>query len=58
MDSFHLIRFRIHMKQFLQKLHKKSNWLKRAGILAFLFFLLKGLVWVGIMIWAWFGLSD
>jgi hypothetical protein len=46
------------MKQFLQKLHNKGNWLKRAGILAFLFFLLKGLVWVGIMVWAWIGLTD
>jgi hypothetical protein len=46
------------MKQFLQKLHNQGIWLKRAGILAFLFFLLKGLVWIGIMVWAWMGLTD
>jgi hypothetical protein len=36
---------------------KKSGWMKKAGIAGFLFFLIKGLVWVGIGIWAWMGLS-
>ncbi|MEY3051763.1 MAG: hypothetical protein RLY31_1548 [Bacteroidota bacterium] len=30
----------------------KASWLKRIGILGFLFFLVKGLVWVGVILWA------
>lgn len=33
---------------------KQSNlkrWLKRVGIAGFLFFLIKGLVWIGVFIW-------
>lgn len=36
---------------------KKVTWLKRGGIAVFLFFLLKGLVWLGIFAAAWFGLT-
>ncbi|MFN8208703.1 MAG: hypothetical protein U0T82_15030 [Bacteroidales bacterium] len=46
------------MKNIFQKLQNRGIWLKRAGILAFLFFLLKGLAWIGIAVWAWIGLSD
>lgn len=31
----------------------KSGFLKKAGIAGFLFFLVKGLIWVGIGVWAW-----
>ncbi len=30
-----------------------SHWLRRAGKLGFAFFLLKGLVWLGLMIALW-----
>jgi hypothetical protein len=29
-----------------------KKWIKRIGIAGFLFFLIKGLVWLGIFIWA------
>lgn len=37
--------------------NEKSNsklvlWLKRIGVVGFLFFLIKGLVWIGIFVWA------
>ncbi len=32
---------------------EKKGWLKKLGVFGFLFFLLKGLVWIGIAIWAW-----
>lgn len=32
---------------------EKKSWLKKVGVFGFLFFLLKGLVWIGIAIWAW-----
>jgi hypothetical protein len=31
---------------------KLAAWLKRIGVAGFLFFLIKGLVWIGIFIWA------
>ncbi len=31
----------------------KKTWLKKVGVYGFLFFLLKGLVWIAIAIWAW-----
>ncbi len=35
-----------------------SGWLKRTGLLAFVFFLVKGLVWLGVAgAAAWFGVS-
>ena len=32
--------------------NKMILWLKRVGVAGFLFFLIKGLVWIGIFIWA------
>ncbi|MEM9919150.1 MAG: hypothetical protein AAF990_13695 [Bacteroidota bacterium] len=31
---------------------KTKAWLKRIGWAGFLFFLIKGLVWIGIFLWA------
>ena len=31
----------------------KAKWLKRVGIWGFLFFLVKGLLWLGIAAWGW-----
>lgn len=31
----------------------KSKWLKRLGVAGFLFFLIKGLVWIGVAVLAW-----
>jgi hypothetical protein len=31
----------------------KSSWLKRLGVAGFLFFLVKGLVWLGVAVFAW-----
>ena len=35
-----------------QEVNKKKLWLKRFGVGAFMFFLIKGLVWLGIFIFA------
>jgi len=32
---------------------RTASWLKRIGIVGFLFFLVKGLVWVAVAIGAW-----
>jgi hypothetical protein len=32
---------------------RNYRWLKKVGFIGFLFFLIKGLIWVGIAIWAW-----
>jgi hypothetical protein len=44
------------MEQTVPK--KKTTWLKKLGVAGFLFFLIKGLVWIGIAVWAWLGLSS
>lgn len=31
---------------------KLKLWLKRVGVAGFLFFLLKGLAWIGVFLWA------
>lgn len=36
----------------LEMNNKLLTWLKRVGVAGFLFFLIKGLVWIGIFIWA------
>jgi hypothetical protein len=33
------------------------KWFKRIGIIGFFFFLLKGLVWIGVIIATWLGIS-
>lgn len=35
-----------------KKPSKFATWLKRVGVAGFLFFLIKGLVWIGIFLWA------
>lgn len=37
---------------------KTKLWLKRAGIAGFLFFLVKGLIWIGVAVWAGKALFD
>jgi hypothetical protein len=32
---------------------QKKKWLKRMGIWGFMFFLIKGLAWIGVAIWGW-----
>ncbi|WP_343634813.1 hypothetical protein [Fluviicola sp.] len=36
---------------------KRKKWLKRAGLAGFLFFLIKGLVWIAVALFAWKGCS-
>jgi hypothetical protein len=36
---------------------KRKKWLKRAGVAGFLFFLIKGLVWIAVALFAWKGCS-
>jgi hypothetical protein len=36
----------------------KIKWLKRIGIIGFLFFLIKGFAWLAILFLAWLGLSE
>ncbi|WP_300357409.1 hypothetical protein [Fluviicola sp.] len=40
-----------------QKALKRKKWLKRAGIAGFLFFLIKGLAWIAVALFAWKGCS-
>lgn len=32
--------------------NKTKQWLKRMGVAGFLFFLLKGIAWIVVMVWA------
>jgi hypothetical protein len=32
---------------------RRASWLKRIGVVRFLFFLVKGLVWIALAIGAW-----
>jgi hypothetical protein len=40
-----------------QKDQLKIKWLKRIGLISFLFFLAKGLVWIALFVLAWLGLK-
>lgn len=46
------------------KILKKDFWkgktglLKKIGIVGFMFFLIKGLIWVGVAIFVWLGISS
>ena len=40
-----------------EKALKRKKWLKRAGLAGFLFFLIKGLVWIAVALFAWKGCS-
>ena len=40
------------------KQNKTKLWLKRVGIAGFLFFLIKGLIWIGVAVWAGKALFD
>ena len=40
-----------------EKVLKRKKWLKRAGIAGFLFFLIKGLAWIAVALFAWKGCS-
>ncbi|TSJ39958.1 hypothetical protein FO442_16760 [Fluviicola chungangensis] len=40
-----------------EKALKRKKWLKRVGIAGFLFFLIKGLVWIAVALFAWKGCS-
>ncbi len=37
---------------------KKTNWLKRLGLMGFLFFLIKGILWLGLFAGIYFGLMN
>lgn len=41
-----------------QQHHKYKVWLKRLGIAGFLFFLIKGLAWIGVAVAVYFGLFN
>lgn len=41
-----------------EKALKRKKWLKRFGLAGFLFFLIKGLVWVAVGLFAWKGCSS
>lgn len=40
-----------------EKSLKRKKWLKRFGIAGFLFFLIKGLAWIAVALFAWKGCS-
>ena len=40
-----------------EKALKRKKWLKRAGFAGFLFFLIKGLAWIAVVLFAWKGCS-
>jgi hypothetical protein len=33
--------------------HRRLTWFKRIGLLGFTFFLIKGLIWLGVLAGAW-----
>jgi hypothetical protein len=35
---------------------RKAKWLKRIGIIGVIFFLLKGLAWIALLVITWLGL--
>jgi len=37
---------------------KKTNWLKRLGLMGFLFFLIKGILWLVLFAGIYFGLMN
>jgi hypothetical protein len=39
----------------LDKKAKQKKWLKRIGVAGFLFFLIKGLIWIAVFLFAWKG---
>ncbi len=39
------------MRALAMKLPVAPRWVKKAGMWGFLFFLVKGLVWIGIALW-------
>nr|WP_294861625.1 hypothetical protein [uncultured Fluviicola sp.] len=40
-----------------EKKLKRKKWLKRVGVAGFLFFLIKGLAWIAVVLFAWKGCS-
>jgi len=40
-----------------EKALKRKKWLKRVGVAGFLFFLIKGLAWIAVALFAWKGCS-
>jgi hypothetical protein len=45
------------MGEFQSKSTGKIKWLKRIGIIGFIFFLIKGLIWIAILVLTWIGLK-
>jgi hypothetical protein len=45
-------------EQVDEKTLKRKKWLKRVGIAGFLFFLIKGLAWIAVALFAWKGCSS
>jgi len=39
------------------KVLKLKLWLKKLGMIGFLFFLIKGLAWIGVAVFAWWKLQ-
>jgi len=46
--QYYLFAQAIHVKQQEQENNKLMAWLKKIGLAGFLFFLIKGLVWIAI----------
>jgi len=45
------------IRKYLSLKGNRAEWLKRIGIAGFLFFLIKGIIWIGIALFVWLGIS-
>ncbi len=55
MAFFYFIRVTKPANKELDKKATQKKWLKRIGVAGFLFFLIKGLIWIAVFFFAWKG---
>jgi len=47
----------MNLKKIFKNKEERNQWLKRIGIAGFLFFLVKGIIWIGVALFVWLGVS-
>jgi hypothetical protein len=48
----------MNIRKILKREGRRAEWLKRIGIAGFLFFLIKGIIWIGVALFVWLGISN
>ncbi len=48
----------MNIRKILKREGGSAEWLKRIGIAGFLFFLIKGIIWIGVALFVWLGISN